>query len=79
MFSVTKQIDEWFNSKKKTHWKTWECVGTDHPPGTWSWVLFFTDSDYDGSYHYGVASSETDAHTEIKWVIGTYLENNNKL
>ena len=76
---MTEQIDEWFNSKKKTYWKVWECVGNDHPPGTWSWVLFYTGADYDGSYDYGIASSEADAHNEIKWAIGTHLQNNNLL
>ena len=76
---MTNKIDEWFNDKKKTYWKTWECNDTDHPPGTWSWVLFFTGADLDATYHYGISGSEAAARVDIKEAIGIHLHNKSML
>ena len=76
---MSELVNEWFNSKKKTYWKAWECNDTNHPEGTWSWVLFFTSADLDPTYHYGIAGSESEAHSEIKWAIESYLDRRDML
>jgi len=68
-------IDDYFNSKKKTYWKTWELRDTQYPDGTIHWILFIIgDDDYHTPYYYGVKDSVTEAEAEIKWAIGTYLK-----
>ncbi len=71
---MTQLIEDWYNDKEKTYWKTWESNDTSHPIGTWSWVLFFCPADLYPTYHYGITGSEEEAKSEIRWAIGAYLE-----
>lgn len=73
---MTSVIDDYFRSKKKTYWKTWELKDSrEHPPGSIHWVLFIIgEDDPHAPYYYGVESSQEEAETEIKWAIGTYLK-----
>ena len=67
-------IEEYFRSKKKTHWRTWvNKHDTAYPAGSICWCLFFPD-DIGAPYHYGVEGSLAEAEEEIKWVIGSYLK-----
>ena len=72
-------IETWMNSKKKTYWRIWETNSTDYTEGSYQWVLFFTDDEYDTSYQSGICGSEDECISEIKWVIGNYLKHQHML
>ena len=70
-------VEQWMNSKKKTYWKCWECTGTDYTPGTWQWVLFYTEDDDNpkAAYDSGLCGSEDECKKEIKETIETRIKN----
>ncbi len=70
-------VDQWMNSKKKTYWKCWECTGTDYTPGTWQWVLFYTEDDENpkAAYESGLCGSEAECKKEIKETIAIRIKN----
>jgi len=70
-------VDEWMNSKKKTYWRCWEVKGTDYTPGTWQWVLFYTEDDNNpkAAYDSGLCGSEDECKKEIKETIANRIKN----
>ena len=70
-------VEQWMNSKSKTYWRCWECVGTDYAPGTWQWVLFYTEDDNNpkATYDSGLCGSEDECKKEIKETIAHRIKN----
>jgi len=72
-------VDTWIESKKKTYWKIWESSNTDFTEGTYNWVLFFVEDEYDTSYHSGIAGSENECIDQMKQVVSAHLIHQNLL
>ena len=70
-------VNQWMNSKNKTYWKCWECEGTDYTPGTWQWILFYTDDEDDikATYDSGLCGSEAECQEAIKETIEIRIKN----
>ena len=72
-------IDEYYKNRKLTYHKTWNVTDTQFPEGAVHWILYILEDETHAPYHYGVESTEAEAENEIRWVIGSYLKNNNLL
>ena len=72
-------VEEWMASKKKTYWRIWEAKDADFVEGTYQWVLFFTDDEYNTPYHSGIGGSEEECKKEIEWVVASRLESEDLL
>ena len=70
-------VDQWMNSKSKTYWRCWEVKGTDYIPGTWQWILFYTQEDGKpkGSYESGLCGSEEECKETIRETIEIKIKN----
>jgi|TARA_R110002050_G_scaffold1114_2_gene7650 hypothetical protein len=72
-------IDEYYKNRKLTYHKTWNVTDTQFPEGAVHWILYILEDETHAPYHYGVEATEAAAENEIRWVIGSYIENNNLL
>ena len=72
-------IDEYYNNRKLTYHKTWNVTDTQFPEGAVHWILYILEDEFYAPYHYGVEGTQEKAENEIRWVIGSYIEQNKVL
>ena len=72
-------VEEYYSNKKLTYHKTWEVKSPHHPEGSYQWILFIIEDEFQTPYYFGVEDNEVKAIDQIKWAIATYLKSLNLL